>query len=143
MCLYTRNKNGRFTIFGKTVYKVMDIDIETGSLYSFVKHFRYELGKTYEKSDNIFKQLDSWWPDVKNNRVYEINGQGYHSYPLSFVKREFKHFIIDEPIALVKCRIPAFTRYYKGNDSISDKCYCSQKIKIESVIKVKGKEEYE
>lgn len=106
MCLRKTHKKPRLLIFPKTVYKVLINN--NGKFKTPYIEMPIELGETYTGK-------------FKNNRTlsdtidFKFIKDGFiHSFiSLEAARRDLPYF---NNSCIIKCRIPAFTYYYKGTD---------------------------
>lgn len=93
---------------------------EFGSFYSFYYHFTYEVGKEYEEKK--FKNRPE--KDIFGRRRFVNNG--FHSFKyLRDARIECSSYSI-----ILKCVIPAGSRYFYGIYNFLYNTYCSDKLKI-------------
>ena len=99
-------------------------------LRSWFYGFHYELGKTY--TENCFmREVDDSW--------HEVN-VGFHSFANeNDARREASIFDWGSDDVLVRCEIPAGSRYFKGKYILSD-AYCSESLRITGLKHYTGHE---
>lgn len=125
MCLSVyKGTKWKFTVFPKTVYKIVKLGNTNETVESLVLGFKYEFNKTYKIS-------------ISEIRSKAITGLVYISYSVGF--HYYFHKISTNNLArdhypnatVVECKIPAFSWYLTedANQGISNK------IKIVKIIK--------
>lgn len=139
MCQY----QNEFNIAGEdlVVYKIMKR--REGKLYSFFLNFEYEVGKTYFDRHKIKDEV------VAKNPPSAIDRDFYHAFLnrkaaewyLQDLKENpvcFKSHTLNSSLALVKCTIPAGTKYFLGEvpsfNNVSIPTVAAKKIKINEII---------
>ena len=123
------------------VYKILKG--RNGKLYSFFLGFEYEVGKTYFDRHKIKDE------EVTDNPPSAIDRDFYHA----FLNREaaewylqdlkenqlcFKSHTLNSSLALVKCTVPAGTKYFLGEVPSFNNVYiptvAAKKIKINKIV---------
>lgn len=125
MCLFRR---GLCQIADKDiiVYKVVNSNL-TSQYYNF----QYEVGKTYSKRwDDDFIDYCEHHPDIGGNSFHSNLSKddaiwlyGMKSRRIIIADKEQRHLELDTSQILLKCIIPAGTKYFKGtyNEIASEK----------------------
>lgn len=122
MCLIKTHKKPKLFIFPKTVYKILvyhNIKLETPYRETIV-----ELGKTYTGQFYGNRTIFDTVEDVV------IKDGFIHSFVSLKMARAEKRIWASIGACIVKCRIPAFTHYYKGDN----KDIASRKLKYIKII---------
>ena len=129
MCLYTTQREPAVADKDITCYKfVLKIrGIRPHQFISYFRSFRYEIGGEYITNNFQLK------PDIMHSCPREIN-RGFHSYSKFYdalKEANSKSQMLSYEYVLLKCVIPAGTRYWKGSDySETTSELCSEKIRI-------------
>lgn len=106
MCLRKTHKKPKFLIFPKTVYKVLINN--NGKFKTSYRETPVELGETYTGKFKDNRIL----PDTIDD-IFIEDGFIHSFISLTAARRET---LYHHNPCIVKCRIPAFTYYYKGKD---------------------------
>ena len=123
MCLSVyKGTKWRFTIFPKTVYKIVKLGNTNETVDSLVLGFKYKFNKTYKiPISEIKSNAASWLACIS----YSVGFHYYFKRNAVNLARRYQNSVI------VKCKIPAFSWY------LTDDVYqgISNKIKIVKIIK--------
>lgn len=123
MCLFKTHKKPKVSIFSKTVYKVL-LEYPSGKFVTPYNNAPIELGKTYTGKFCGTRTLIDTIED-------EFIEDGFiHSFRSLAEARKEKVSWDSPSYKIVKCRIPAFTYFYKGEDGE----IASRKLKYIKVI---------
>lgn len=132
MCL-TSKKKLNLNIFPKTVYKVVIIreskdSTSNKTILSFYKGFVYRIGKLYTVPK---KEIIKGKEKPLLHTGYHYYNVGFHSYMSEVYAKSFMSAFTG--VALVECRIPAFSWTIKGEEED----ILSNRIKIVKILKQK------
>ena len=124
MCLTVyKGTKWKFTVFPKTVYKIVKLGNTNKTVESLILGFKYKLNKVYKIPISEIRS------NATSGRAYISYSVGFHYYFFEgitiYLTRHYYNAIV------VECKIPAFSWYLTDNEY----CGISNKIKIVKIIK--------